>query len=110
MKSEFCFIRPSEDGTNSCFAFDTIKLTNEKFKQELREKEGIFFDVSVSPNSPRKLKRVLSNTKVLNEEIDIENLVLRGSNSISIDQRTHPKKAKRLYTFNHLDGKVCASE
>mmetsp|Transcript_22990 Transcript_22990/g.35511 ORF Transcript_22990/g.35511 Transcript_22990/m.35511 type:complete len:84 (+) Transcript_22990:658-909(+) len=56
MKSEFFYIKPAEDGENCCHAFDSIKLSNEKFKQELREKEGIFFDVNVSPSSPRKMR------------------------------------------------------
>jgi len=56
-RSEFCYIKPTVDGTNCCLAFDTVKLNNEKFKQKLREKEGIFFDMNISPNSPKKASR-----------------------------------------------------
>tara|TARA_B110000285_G_C14993733_1_gene547699 strand:+ start:436 stop:702 length:267 start_codon:yes stop_codon:yes gene_type:complete len=54
IKNQIMFLKPTNDGQSCAIEYDESKLGDEKFKRDLREKQGIFFDVNVSPESPRK--------------------------------------------------------
>ena len=62
MKSQIGNYMPNQDGTSCSFEYDQSKFQSEIFVKGLRENHGIFFDCSVSPDSPntksRKQKKV----------------------------------------------------
>lgn len=54
LKNEIGYYMPNSDGTSCAYEIDHSVLENPIFKRDLRENQGIFFDLSVSPNSPMK--------------------------------------------------------
>ena len=57
MKSQIGNYMPNQDGTSCSFEFDQSKFQSEIFVKDLRENHGIFFDCSVSPDSPNVYDR-----------------------------------------------------
>ena len=53
VKNQIRHIKPRQGGSSCEIQFDNL-LYNEKFKQSLRETEGLFFDF-ISPHSPPKI-------------------------------------------------------
>lgn len=45
---------PNSDGTSCAYEIDHSVFENPTFRRDLRENQGIFFDLSISPNSPMK--------------------------------------------------------
>ena len=54
LKNKIMFLKPTNDGQSCAVQYDQTKLGDENFKRDLRENQGIFFNVNVSPESPRK--------------------------------------------------------
>ena len=56
VKREIMYCKPQMDGDNAYYEIDSDKMDNEYFKQNLRTNKGIFFNLNVSPASPRKAR------------------------------------------------------
>lgn len=56
VKREIMYCKPQIDGDNAYYEIDSDKMDNEYFKQNLRTNKGIFFNLNVTPASPRKLR------------------------------------------------------
>ena len=54
LKNEIGYYMPNSDGTSCAYQIDHSVLENPTFRRDLRENQGIFFDLSISPNSPMK--------------------------------------------------------
>ena len=94
MKSQFCYIKPVQDKCRH--SVDSVILSNEVFKQRLREKEGIFFDLNVSPSSPSKQNLEVSKGVITN--LNWEETVLNNPNNVQLAP-SPSLTMKRLYTF-----------
>jgi hypothetical protein len=68
VRNQIRHMQPNSDGLSCAVQYDNGQLMDEKFKQTLRENEGIYFDINISPNSPVKI----AGSQVSNEAEDYE--------------------------------------
>ena len=75
MKSQIGNYMPNQDGTSCSFEYDQSKVRSEIFVKDLRENHGIFFDCSISPDSPNtkaRKKMGISHTFSLRKNIELD--------------------------------------